>query len=387
MGQMSANEYSRRKFLSQLGITVVSVGAAPTLLSACSSDSPDATSSGSTATGAVNLLTWEGYDLPLPAMDSWLKANDITVNSTFIGNHDEIQAKIKGGGNSAGYDLTTYYQGYKRLYAELEILTPLDEGAIPNIEGMIPFFAGDEKNYWVDPDGTRTGVPFTWAFLGLTYNTAAVDKLTNWSDLLDPKFKGKIVTIDDPAGQFALGCEINGLDPASCPKDKMQTVADGIAPYIAQTNGVSASFGDMTAQMVSGDAVAAYLGWTAMNSFAAAKGLNTVTTIIPSEGSYSSCDALAIPPTTKNPDAALAWINQALDPKLQAQSAEYLVAGVVMEDAIPLLKPDVKAIYPYDDINGLFEQAPLFGNAPLESDEFVTTAEWADAWQLLKLGE
>ncbi|MEJ7706286.1 MAG: hypothetical protein WKF82_02790 [Nocardioidaceae bacterium] len=55
----------------------------------------------------------------------------------------------------------------------------------------------------------------------------------------------------------------------------------------------------MTAQMVSGDAVAAYLGWTAMNSFAAAKGLNTVTTIIPSEGSYSSYDALAIPPTTR----------------------------------------------------------------------------------------
>ncbi|MEJ7706287.1 MAG: extracellular solute-binding protein [Nocardioidaceae bacterium] len=90
---------------------------------------------------------------------------------------------------------------------------------------MIPFFAGDEKNYWLDPDGTRTGVPFTWAFLGLTYNTAAVDKLTNWSDLLDPKFKGKIVTIDDPAGQFALGCEINGLTRRPCPKDKLQTVA------------------------------------------------------------------------------------------------------------------------------------------------------------------
>ncbi|MEJ7706285.1 MAG: hypothetical protein WKF82_02785 [Nocardioidaceae bacterium] len=46
----------------------------------------------------------------------------------------------------------------------------------------------------------------------------------------------------------------------------------------------------------------------------------------------------------------------------------------------------MKAIYPYDDLNGLFEQAPLFGNAPLESDEFVTTAEWADAWRQLKLG-
>ncbi|MEJ7706288.1 MAG: hypothetical protein WKF82_02800 [Nocardioidaceae bacterium] len=50
----------------------------------------------------MNLLTWEGYDLPLPAMESWLKASDITVNSTFIGNHDEIRPRSRVGATPLG---------------------------------------------------------------------------------------------------------------------------------------------------------------------------------------------------------------------------------------------------------------------------------------------
>ena len=83
--------------------------------------------------------------------------NDVTVKATYIANHDEIQAKLKASGGAGGYDIITYYQGYKPLYQELDIIEPLDEQKLPNLKNLFPYFASEEGNFWIDPDGTRTG--------------------------------------------------------------------------------------------------------------------------------------------------------------------------------------------------------------------------------------
>lgn len=386
---------SRRRFLAGGGLTVVTLGLAPGALTGCggsdvggATGTSGAASSGAAggAGGAVNYLSWEGYDLPVDAMDTWRDDNQITFNTTYIGNHDDIQAKLKGGGDAVGYDLTTYFQGYKPLYQELGILTPLEAEKIPNLELQNPFWNSDLQNFWRDPDGSITGVPFTWGTLGLTYNSAEIDGLRSWTDLLDPALTGKIGTVDDPAGHLALASKILGLDPTSIPKDQLQVVVDHVSAYIAQTVGVAPSFGDLTSQLVSGEIIACYFGWAAVNTFAADAGLPTVTTIVPEEGSYSYCDAYSIPPTAQNREAALAFINQALDPQVQAESAAYLVAGVTVDSAMDLLDETSRGLYDYGDLEGLFEQAPLFSNAPVESDEFVTFGEWNDAWQAIKAG-
>jgi spermidine/putrescine-binding protein len=394
-GPYSPWTLSRRRFLATGTAAAVGTG----LLAACGGDSEEdaggaspspgnGTSAAGTAAagGTLNYLSWEGYDLPIAAMDAWREENGVTVNPTYIGNHDDIQAKIAAGGESAAYDLITYYQGYKNLYAELDILAPLDPDKIPNLAGQNEFFASDLNNFWIDGDGTLTGVPWTWTALGLTFNTAEVDGFTSWEELLDPKYTGRIGVIDDPQGHLANASSILGLDPAAIPKDRVQELVDWISQFVAQAPSIAPSFGDMTSQLVSGEIVACYFGWSAMNSFAADAGLSTVTTIIPEEGSYSSCDAYAIPPTAQNPDLAHAWMNQALDPQVNAEAAEYLVGGVTVDASLELLPEDLRELYDYNNLEGLFEQAPLFSLPPLESDEFVTFSEWADIWQGIKAG-
>jgi spermidine/putrescine-binding protein len=137
---------------------------------------------------------------------------------------------------------------------------------------------------------------------------------------------------------------------------------------------------------VSGDAVACFHGWAAMNTFAADQGVDTIQTNIPEEGSHSFCDSYAIPPTAVNPDAALAWMNQALDPTVNAEAAEYLVGGVTVEASVAMLNKATADLYPYEDLDGLLELAPLAINAPTESDEFVTFPEWNEAFQEIKAG-
>jgi spermidine/putrescine-binding protein len=134
-------ETTRRRFLRRAGIVTLTVGAGPTLLAACGDDDDDdaaapAASEGPArapeASGRVDFLSWEGYDIPDP-LKAWKSETGVTVKATYIGNHDEIQTKLKAGGAGAGYDIITYYQGYKPLYQELEILEPLDEQKLPNL--------------------------------------------------------------------------------------------------------------------------------------------------------------------------------------------------------------------------------------------------------------
>jgi spermidine/putrescine-binding protein len=386
---------TRRRLLQRGGAVMLTLGVAPTLLAACGGDDDEASGEAPAASGTIDYLSWEGYDIPDP-MKEWKAANSVDVKSTYIGNHDEIQAKIKAGGGS--YDLITYYQGYKPLYTELDILTEIDTDKIPNIENLFAVFREpDARNLWIEEDGTWTGVPWTWGSIGITWDDAKLPGgLESWYDLLDPKFKDKVGVINDPLGAFTLTAHILGKDPAALPKAEYAEIEDFLTKMVAQAKSVAPSFGDMTNQLVAGEIVACYQGWAYQNSLAAGAGNMTVKTKTPKEGAFSFCDLYAVPSTTDNADTVHAWINEALDPERNARIAEYLVAAVTVEESADLINADTKALYPYDDLElgddtgerlaKLFELAPFYGMPPSESDEYITFAEMSEKWEEIKQG-
>jgi spermidine/putrescine transport system substrate-binding protein len=395
-----------RRELLKRGLVVASIGAVPSFLAACGGDggggeaaapattgAAEATPAVPEASGTIDYLSWEGYDIPDP-MAAWKEENGVAVESTYIGNHDEIQAKIQAGGGS--YDLITYYQGYKELYTELDILTPIDTNKIPNIENEYPVFRQpDDRNLWIEADGTWTGVPWTWGSIGITWDDEALPGgLESWYDLLDPKFKDKIGVINDPLGAFTLTAHILGYDPSTVTEEQLKEIVDLATQFVKQAKSIAPSFGDMTTQLVSGEIVVCYQGWAYQNYLAAEAGKTTVKTKVPTEGSFSFCDVWAIPSTTDNADTVHAWINETLDPERNARIAEFLVAAVTVEGAVDLLNEETRALYPYDDLElgdttgerlaALFELAPFYANLPVESDEYVTFSEWTETWEEIK---
>jgi spermidine/putrescine transport system substrate-binding protein len=383
---------SRQALLRRGGAAAIGLGLMPTLLAACGGgDDEDAAAP--EASGTIDYLSWEGYDVPDP-MKTWKTTNSVDVQSTYIGNHDEIQAKIKAGGGS--YDLITYYQGYKPLYTELEILTTIDTDKIPNIEGLFPVFReADSRNLWIDEDGNWTGVPWTWGSIGITWDDAKLPGgLDSWYDLLDPKFKGKVGVINDPLGAFTLTAHILEKDPAELPKEEYAEIEDFLRKMVGQAQSVAPSFGDMTNQLVAGDIVVCYQGWAYQNALAAGAGNNNVKTKTPTEGAFSFCDLYAIPSTADNVDTVHAWINETIAPVTNARIAEFLVAAVTVEESAGLINAETKALYPYDDLElgddtgerlkQLFELAPFYGMPPSESDEFITFSEMSEKWEEIK---
>lgn len=408
---IAGRELTRRELLRRSGLVLLTATAVPAVLAACGGGNsgdgttaavaePATTEGGvttSAATGAadtsavsldvggsLDFLSWEGYDLP-DIMTPWLKENGVTLNPTYPGNHDEITAKLAASQGSAGYDIFTYYQGYKPLYSELGFLEPIDESKIPNLSGLMPFFASDVGNYWIDPDGTRTGVPWTFSINSLNYDTSQVSEPKSYYDILEPDYKGRVVVVDDPLGGFTIGAFILGYDVTTLTPDEQQQVEDFLKQVIAQSKSIAPTYGDATSQLVSGDAAFMFPGWAAVNSFALQAGKDTIQLAIPKEGGMATTDAWAIPPGADNVDTAYAWINETLSPQINADAAAYLVGGTVIEASVPLLTPEAAAVYPYyDDIEGLFEKVHLYGIPPQESDEYMTAKQMADAWTAIK---
>jgi spermidine/putrescine-binding protein len=370
------------------GLTAL-VLAGPAVLAACgsskstsSSTLPTATASGKVG-GVLDFLSWEGYDLP-KIMHDWKKANGVNVKATYIASHDDIQAKLLSGGGK-GIDLITYGPHYASYYRELGIVTQLDQSKIPNLAKLSPFFASAIDNAWINADGVRTGVPWTWGAIGILYDSNVVGKPSSYDVLFDPKFKGKVGFTDDPSGSYAAAANTLGLNVSKMTEDDFRKITDWLKKLAKQTKGIAPSNGDLTSKFVAGEIVYAFNGWAAIGSFAENAGKKGIKTAWPGRGGYTFVDAWAIPPHADNVETAYAWINETLDPAVNAKAAEFLVGGVVTEGAEQLLPEALRRLLPYNNLKAFVARVPLQNNPPVKSDQYVTFQKMLDAWDEVKV--
>jgi spermidine/putrescine-binding protein len=184
---------------------------------------------------------------------------------------------------------------------------------------------------------------------------------------------------------IVIGAQIVGL------RDKLpllteEELAQVIALYkeFKENARTIAVYGQLADLFAAGEIVATIPGWAAVNVWSQERGVN-VQTVIPKEGAATFIDAYAIPPDCDNRETVLAWINESIGPEMQACQAEGLAGGVVNPDGVPLVQdPAIKAMYDYDNLDQLFERAPVFDTPPLESEEYTTYDEWLTAWEELK---
>ena len=225
------------------------------------------------------------------------------MKPTYIGNHDDIQAKIKAGGGS--YDLITYYQGYKDLYTELEILTNDRHGQDPEhrrpllgLQGSrTPGTCGSKRTATgreCHGPGGRSGSPGTTrgsraaSPRGTTFSTRSSRAGSRWSTTRWARSRSRRTS--------------SARTRRRVPKDEYAEIRDYLTKMVAQAKTVSPGFTEMTNALVDGEADVCYQGWAYQNYLAAQAGHKTVKTKTPKEGAFSFCDLYAIPSTTDNSD-------------------------------------------------------------------------------------
>jgi len=277
----------------------------------------------------------------------------------------------------------TPYHGYVKVLHDADLIEPLDYSKLPNAKGYLKNF---NKPSWNTFDGETYSAPFLWGTNPMMYNEKFIkEPPESWKDVMKPEYKGKVVMIDDTLGSIMVWGKVLGYNP---PVQLTKEQLNDVIKYLIeikkkQARATASNWGDMADIMARGDAWISTGGWEAIRNFASQKGAK-INYVHPQEGDFAWTDSWCIPKDAPNKDTAYAWINYILGADAQAQIDKNLSGGAVTQPTIDKLDPETKRIFPYDDLDSVFQKAPNYPMPPRDPGEFTTLDDWNKAWERLR---
>ncbi len=309
----------------------------------------------------VDVYNWNDYIAP-DANPNFEHATGIHVVYDNFDRNEVLETKLLAG--SSGYDVVVPSSQFLGRQLKAGVFLPLDKAKIPNYSHLDPDFM--RKLEALDP-GNRYGIPYMWGTVGIGYNVDAIKRIFGNVDVansLDILFKAEnaaklndcgINILDTPSEIVPvvlnyLHEDPNSHDPATIAK--AQALLAKIRPYVRSFH--SSSYIDGLA----GGDVCLALGWSgdviqARNRANEANNGVHVAYAIPREGSAMWIDMLAIPQGAAHVDAAYAYINYLLDPKVMAANSDFIAYPNAIPAAKALMRPEIvddPTIYPPADV-------------------------------------
>lgn len=307
------------------------------------------------AVGEIDYFGWEGYDTFFGGVDPLLEELGVDFNSTYMGAPSDVPAKFASGAGD-GIDLIAWTSAEHEMYRAVEgVLSPISPDEVPNLAGLLPAFRDDTWGQFKDSDGNWLLIPFSFAPLGITYDSSRVSP-TSYADLLDPSLKGQIGIPDIPglhvqAAAAALGYTAQDLTP-----EQLDEVIAFMQTIWSQARTVSPSYGDIIGLLASGEIMASYGGYPGLGAFTENP---DILTAFPEEGTFSFVEVFSIPAEADNREGALAFINAMLDPVNNAAINDVLAQATTVEASIPLMSEANAALYPYATLDDFFAKNPV----------------------------
>lgn len=332
----------------------------------------------------VTFLGWQGYDEGL-FVDDFMAENDITLNTTYIGNNDEILTRLASGGLGS-IDIVTPYMGYIPLLAESGLIQAIDPSKLTNIDAMMPLFRNDPN---VNLDGTLYGVPFTWGSGPMMYNPAVTggEAPGSWMDLFKPEFEGKVGMMDDPLGNLMLAAII-ATDAESATQlthEQLAAAVDFLIEVKAASRLVAVSWGDLADALARGDVDITFSGWETIKKFAADLGA-TIEYTYPEEGTYAWLDNYCIAADAPNVDVDHMLCDKIISTEAQAVIGNEWLQGIVNVDAVAAMDAEAQALYPYDDMDAFGDKAKFYSFPPLDDTAGLATFDdWMEEYERFKV--
>jgi spermidine/putrescine transport system permease protein len=311
----------------------------------------------------LNLYIWSGYIAP-ETIQKFEQRQRARVDVDLYDSNEALLAKVQAG--NAGYDVICPSNYVIQILQRQGLLRPLDRSALPHLENADPRFLDRDFDR-----GNRFSVPYFWGTTGIGYVKSKAGKVDSWGALWDPRFKGRILMLDD--GREALGAALkwkggsyNATDPASIRAAQRLLVQQ--KPLVRAYN--SSNFEDI---LLSRDVWLAQ-GWN--GQFAKAIEADPdLDYVVPREGSGMFIDSLAIPAGAPHPELAHAFIDFTLEADVAAEICRTMRYSTTNRAAMPLLPESITrspAIFPPGDILDRTETIQDIGEATLLYDRAWT---------------
>ncbi|MEV5408408.1 spermidine/putrescine ABC transporter substrate-binding protein [Thermopolyspora sp. NPDC052614] len=266
---------------------------------------------------SLTITIWDGYspkDLPQRVKSKLGFDLKVGIHDT----NETAMAKLTASGGG-GVDVAFVSGQYAQALNEAGLLEPLHPELIPNLANLYP-----EATQLSYDKGNKFSVPYTWGTTGICYRSDLVKTPpTSWNDILNPPAEArKKVTMMTTERWLALpalkslGFSVNTTDDTQLAKAKelLEKAKPNLLAYDDTT------FGD---RLTKGEAVMveAWDGWCPTSD-------KRIKFVVPKEGSDLWADTMVIMKSSKNKEAAHAFINYILDPSIHSWVAENILYKV-----------------------------------------------------------
>ena len=295
---------------------------------------------------SLNVYNWglyisDGSDESVDVISAFEELTGIKVNYTTFDTNESMYAKLKSGG--ASYDVIFPSDYMLGKMANEGMLLPLNKENIPNLAGISELYL--DKEY--DP-GNVYSVPYMWCMVGITYNKDMVDEADleqGWNLLWDPRYTGQILQFNNSRDCFAMALKTLGrsMNPTST-----QDIDDALVKLQEQKPLVQAYVMDEVFDKMEGGeaALAPYYTGDGLTMIAENPSLGM---FIPEEGTLQCVDAMCIPASSQNQEAAEMFINYMCEMDVALQNTlfvQYTSPVEAVRDLLPAELRDSELMYP-----------------------------------------
>lgn len=332
----------------------------------------------------LNLYSWAGIfdDVTL---DGFTKATGYKVRFDAFDSDEMLETKLLAG--STGYDVVTP-AAIPFLQREITAgaIQKFDPKLVPNVANTDPMIRDLLK--MSDPEASHAVVA-AWGTTGMGLN---VDKiravlpdapLDSYDLMFKPENAEKLskcgfVMVDSATDIMPIVINYLGLDAREFSEenvDKAMAVLNRIRPYVTYIDSTKYQI-----ELANG-AVCAAVGWSgdvtrANKSAEEAKNGVKLRYVVPKEGSIAWLTTLAVPADAPDPQAAFAFLNYLLDPKVAAHMTQVTGFPTPVPQARAFVPADIandESFFPPDDV----KKRLVTGSAQSEKRMRYVNRQWA----------
>ena len=269
----------------------------------------------------LNVYNWgqyisDGSDDCLDVIAAFEEAYPhIKVNYSTYESNEVMYTKLAGGGITVDVIIPSDYMIARMI--EEDMLLELDFSNIPNYQYIDDNF----KNTVYDPEN-KYSVPYAWGTVGIVYNTKYVDEadLTGWNLLWNEKYDDKILMYDNSRDAFGIAQLMLGYSLNTTDEQELRECAELLArqkPYVQQY------VMDQIFDLMQNEE--AWIAPCYAGDFVTMAAENEDLAFYrPEEGFNLFIDALCVPNTCQQKEAAELFINFLCEPEIAAGNMEWI---------------------------------------------------------------
>ncbi|MHB8884100.1 MAG: polyamine ABC transporter substrate-binding protein [Methylovirgula sp.] len=304
----------------------------------------------------VNVYNWSDYIAP-KVLEDFTKETGIKVVYDTYDSNETLETKLLAG--QTGYDVVVPSGTFLERQIKAGIYQKLDMSRLPHASGLWPEVMA---RLAVHDPGNQYAVDYMWFTTGLAFN---VDKarerlgnmpLDSWDILFNPRLLKKfadcgVYVLDSPEDLFAIALNYLKLNPNSKRIADLRRAGELLSTMRRYVKKFHSS--EYINALANGDICLA-VAWSgdafqARNRAREANNGVDIGFVVPKEGTLMSLDTLAIPADAPHVDAAYAFIDYLMRPKIAARNtnATDFANGVLASK--PFVSPEIlnnHAIYP-----------------------------------------